>query len=307
MYFRHQTFLKLADCWLDDKAKFVKASTFATYRILIETHLKPFFGRRIITQISSADLQQFIDTKGAGDSLSPKSLRDIVIVFKMIMKYAYQNAYIKSADFLVKIPPQRRSKKIDTLTYREQRQLLVLLKQERGARNLGIFLSLFAGLRIGEVCALQWRDIDLENDFINVDKTLQRIYRAKNDTALQIGTPKTASSRRSIPLSGDLLKRLKEQRKEADYFVITGSSRPIEPRTYRNYFADLLRRAGVEPHRFHCLRHTFATRCIEFSSDCKTVSELLGHSTVNVTLDIYVHPNERQKRECIERVQQAVL
>ena len=160
-------------------------------------------------------------------------------------------------------------------------------------------------LRIGEVCALQWDDIDVASGVIHVGKTIQRIYLVDGQekyTELIIDKPKTKNSIRDIPMTRDLLSLIRPLKKivRGDYYVLTNSAAPTEPRTYRTYFNKLQKELGLPKMRFHGLRHSFATRCIESKCDYKTVSVLLGHSNISTTLNLYVHPNMEQKKKCID-------
>lgn len=162
-------------------------------------------------------------------------------------------------------------------------------------------------VRIGEVCALTWDDIDTDNGIIHIRKTIQRIYINDNGTKkteLLIDTPKTATSMRDIPMIKDLYDLLKPLKKVVrnDYYVLTNDAMPTEPRTYRNYYKKLLNTLNIPPIKFHGLRHSFATRCIESKCDYKTVSVILGHSDISTTLNLYVHPNYDQKKKCIDKM-----
>lgn len=163
-------------------------------------------------------------------------------------------------------------------------------------RNLRIYICLSAGIRIGEICALTWDDIDTENGVIYIRKTIQRIYIVENGyrhTELILDTPKTKISIRDIPMNKDLLKMLKPIKRIVNnrFFVLTNDIKPTEPWTYRNYYKKLLLELGIPELKFHGLRHSFATRCIESNCDYKTVSVILGHSNISITLNLYVHPN----------------
>ena len=178
-------------------------------------------------------------------------------------------------------------------------------------KNLGIYICLSTGLRIGEICALRWQDIDTESGVISIKQTIQRIYlieESERRTELVLDTPKTKNSIRDIPMTRDLIKLLKPLKKvvNATYFVLTNESKPTEPRTYRNYYKLFLKDLGISDLKFHGLRHSFATRCIESKCDYKTVSVLLGHSNISTTLNLYVHPNMEQKKRCIEQMSKAL-
>ncbi len=174
-------------------------------------------------------------------------------------------------------------------------------------RNLGVYICLSTGIRIGEICALTWDDIDTDTGIISVRKTVQRIYIIEQDckrTELLLDTPKTKNSIRDIPMTKDLLRILKPLKRlmNGSFFVLTNDTKPTEPRTYRNYYKKLIGDLNIPDLKFHGLRHSFATRCIESNCDYKTVSVILGHSNISTTLNLYVHPNLEQKRKCIERM-----
>ena len=187
----------------------------------------------------------------------------------------------------------------------QQRRLMRHLTENFTFLNLGILICLHTGLRIGEICALRWEDIDTDNGILQVLRTLERIYvlsDGNKHTELQLSTPKTRNSQREIPLTKDLLRFLKPFRKVVNpqFYILTNSPKPTEPRTYRNYYRHLLNSLNIPFIKFHGLRHSFATRCIESGCDSKTVSILLGHANISTTLNLYVHPNFDQKKRCID-------
>lgn len=161
------------------------------------------------------------------------------------------------------------------------------------------------------MCALTWEDIDTDNGVISVNRTIQRIYvieEGNRRTELILDTPKTKNSIREIPISKDLLKILKPFKKivNPSFFVLTNDVKPTEPRTYRSYYKNLMKELNMPKLKFHGLRHSFATRCIESNCDYKTVSVLLGHSNISTTLNLYVHPNMEQKKKAIEQMFKAL-
>jgi len=174
-------------------------------------------------------------------------------------------------------------------------------------KNLGVLICLCSGMRIGEICALTWEDIDTDNGVINIRRTIQRIYIIEDGirkTELLLDTPKTKNSIREVPMNKDLIKMLKPIKKIVNntFFVVTNDAKPTEPRTYRTYYKSLMDGLGMPKLKFHGLRHSFATRCIESKCDYKTVSVLLGHSNISTTLNLYVHPNLEQKKKAIEQM-----
>ena len=184
---------------------------------------------------------------------------------------------------------------------------MTYLNEEFDRNALGIALSLHTGIRIGELCALQWKDIDLTNRTITVRKTVQRIkcYGGKNKTKLVITEPKSASSARIIPIPDCLIVVLEKFKDNADKYVLSGKYSPVEPRTVQYRFASVLKKANLPSVHYHSLRHAFATNCISLGFDVKTLSEILGHSSVEITLNRYVHSSLDRKRACMDMVKWA--
>ena len=171
---------------------------------------------------------------------------------------------------------------------------------------MGILICLNTGLRVGEVCALRWENIDFETRRIHVEKTIERIYsKEENKTIVIIDTPKSITSVRTIPINSKLyniLKQIRGKSKKTD-FVLTGSSEHyVEPRNYQYYLKEILKRSKVKKYKFHTLRHTFATNFIEAGMDIKSLSEILGHADVSITLNIYVHSSDKAKRKYLEKI-----
>lgn len=296
------TFSKVAELWKADKKQYVKKSTYAAYCLLIQSHLLPELGEQ--EEVSEEDVQSFVNQK-LESGLSQKSVRDILVVLKMILRFGAKRGYWPSRQIDIIFPTERERQDIEVLTLANQRQLMSYVKEHFTFLNLGIFICLNAGLRIGEVCALQWDDIDVTAGVIRVSKTIQRIYLVDGDekyTELIIDKPKTKNSIREIPMTRDLLSLVRPLKKIVcgDFYVLTNAANPTEPRTYRSYFNKLQKELGLPKMRFHGLRHSFATRCIESKCDYKTVSVLLGHSNISTTLNLYVHPNMEQKKKCID-------
>ena len=296
------TFSKVAELWKADKKQYVKKSTYAAYALLIQSHLLPELGEQ--DEISEESVQSFVNQK-LESGLSQKTVRDILVVLKMILRFGAKRGYWPSRQIDIIFPTERERQDIEVLTLANQRQLMSYVKEHFTFLNLGIFICLNAGLRIGEVCALQWNDIDVASGVIHVGKTIQRIYLVDGQekyTELIIDKPKTKNSIRDIPMTRDLFSLIRPLKKivRGDYYVLTNSAEPTEPRTYRSYFNKLQKELGLPKMRFHGLRHSFATRCIESKCDYKTVSVLLGHSNISTTLNLYVHPNMEQKKKCID-------
>ena len=198
-------------------------------------------------------------------------------------------------------------KKLEVLSVANHKKILNYIQSHFSFPGLGIYISLSTGLRIGEICALKWSDINVYDGILTVNRTIERIYIIEGErkhTELVINTPKTKNSCREIPINKELLTMLKPLKKviNDDYYILTNDERPTEPRTYRNYYKRLMEKLDIPKLKYHGLRHSFATRCIEVGCDYKTVSVLLGHSNISTTLDLYVHPNMEQKKRCITKV-----
>lgn len=298
------TLREVACLWKKDKAQYVKRSTISAYSLILEKHILPAFGDRkcLIEQ----DVQHFVLQK-LQSGLSQKSVHDILIVLKMIQRFGTKNGYFSQQEWSIHFPTERVNRELAVLTIAQQKRVMQYVNENFTFRNLGIYICLSTGMRIGEVCALRWGDIDLSTETINVQRTLERIYVVDDEnrhTELVIGPPKTKNSIREIPISRSLMRMLKPFRKlmNDNYYVLTGESKPTEPRTYRNYYNKLMKQIGLPSIKFHGLRHSFATRCIESKCDYKTVSSILGHANIGTTLNLYVHPDREQKRRCIEQM-----
>ncbi len=303
-------FASIAQLWKADKRPYVKKSTYAIYCHLTNKYLIPRFGAE--TALKGDEVQEWVSQKLA-DGLSIKTMKDIALILRMIQKFGAQMGAWPSGELRVRFPrqtpPEGRAPSI--FTREDERLLLEQLRGRPTPRNIGLWLCLTTGLRIGEICALRWADVDLLAGTVRICHTLQRVFLSDGDVRediLLLGTPKSAASAREIPLGGDLLRVMRKAGRTArsDDYLLTGRPTPLEPRNYRAYYKRLLRRIGLPPYRFHALRHSFATRCIQSGCDCKTVSALLGHSSISTTLNLYVHPSLDDKRRCISLASKAL-
>ena len=301
-----KTIKEIADIWKEDKRQYVKQSTMAVYLLSLENHLLPVFGGKM--EVTEEEVQAFALDK-LNHGLSPKSIKDMLIVLKMVVRFGEKQGWLNHVEWKVKFPANQLKAALPILTKQHQKKLMDYLKDNFTFPNLGILVCLSTGLRIGEVCALKWSDINMDTGLLHVNRTIERIYIVDSDkphTEIVINTPKTKNSLREIPLSKELVRIFKSLMKvvNKDYYVLTNNTKPTEPRTYRNYFNKLLKQLDIPRLKFHGLRHSFATRCIESHCDYKTVSVLLGHADISTTLNLYVHPNEEQKRSCIDKMMQ---
>lgn len=299
-----KTIKEIADIWKEDKRQYVKQSTMAVYLLSLKNHLLPFFGGKM--EVTEDEVQAFALEK-LNHGLSQKSIKDMLIVLKMVVRFGEKQGWLNHVEWKVKFPANQPKATLPILTKTHQKKLMDYLKDNFTFPNLGILVCLSTGLRIGEVCALKWSDINMDTGLLHVNRTIERIYIVDSDkphTEIVINTPKTKNSLREIPLSKELVRIFRSLMKvvNKDYYVLTNNTKPTEPRTYRNYFNKLLKQLDIPRLKFHGLRHSFATRCIESHCDYKTVSVLLGHADISTTLNLYVHPNEEQKRSCIDKM-----
>ncbi len=299
-----KTIREIALAWKSDKQRYVKQSTYAAYALILENHILPCFGE--CEALSEKLVQEFVLQK-LETGLSVKTVKDVLIVLKMVMKFGVKNEWMPYCEWDIKYPTMEANKEIEVLTVAHHKKILDYIKQNFTFRNLGIYISLTTGLRIGEICGLKWSDVDADKGTITVNRTIERIYIVDGETKhteLVVNTPKTKNSCREIPMSKELLAMVKPLKKvvNADYYVLTNEDRPTEPRTYRNYYHKLMAKLDIPRLKYHGLRHSFATRCIESNCDYKTVSVLLGHANITTTLNLYVHPNMEQKKRCITKM-----
>lgn len=295
---------EIAVAWKEYKQPYVKRSTMAAYVLILEKHIIPFFGDS--EALNEKDVQAFVLQK-LENGLSTKSVKDILIVLKMVMKYGVKNEWMNYYEWDIKYPTISVNKKTEVLSVDNHRAILNYIQSHFSFNGLGVYISLSTGLRIGEICALKWGDINVTDGTITVSRTIERIYvidGEKKHTELVINTPKTQNSCREIPMSKELFDMVKPLKKVVndDFYVVTNDELPTEPRTYRNYYNRLMTKLGIPKLKYHGLRHSFATRCIEAGCDYKTVSVLLGHSNISTTLNLYVHPNMEQKKRCISKM-----
>ncbi len=301
------TFHEVTALWKADKRRWVKPSTYAVYVQITNKHILPFFDSITPEELSEEVIQRFADGLLA-QGLSIHSIRDVLMILKMILRFGEKRGAWPHILYEIHFPTTARSNEdVPVLSPIEQRKLLNYLQANFSFRNLGILICLYSGLRIGEISALQWKDLDIVTGEIHITKTIQRIWLSDGEEknySLSVGSPKTASSQRDIPICKDLMKIIRPLRKvmSDDFYVVSNGVDPLEPRYYRDYFRKLLSRLGIPPTRFHALRHSFATRCIESKCDYKTVSVILGHSSLATTMDLYVHPGFEEKRRCINRM-----
>lgn len=303
-------FNDLIEAFLIQKEYTVKYSTYVHYKDIIDVHIAPYFGNFQLGRLTAMHIEEFSSEKlkngkanGKG-GLSPKSVKDILSIMKSMLKYGVEKNLVKE-EVLSFEAPRVTVKPVETFTKEEITKIENYCIRSNEPYTTGILLCLYTGIRIGEICALRYDDIDLLNSYFTVSKTMMRVKETADSkkTVIRIDEPKTKTSIREIPLPEILRKKLLEQKLQTvceNAYVLTGNDNFLEPRTYYEKYQKFLKECGISPHSFHCLRHTFATVCIEKGFDPKTLSEILGHSDVKVTLGRYVHPSIQRKRDCMD-------
>ena len=290
--------------WFEEIKLYRKKSTIVKYKSQLDNHIIPFLGKYKINSISNADIMILVNTL-LESGLSTKTVSDIHSRIIAIHKFATLHDYsVKFTPNCVRIPQCKKS--IRTLSMAEEKRILSYINEHPDLTSLGILLCLFTGIRIGELCALMWNDISLSSQEISIKRTMQRLKRLDNDTNKRtyicIDEPKSISSIRIIPIPDNIMERLKKAY-TSNAYVLTGHPyRFVEPRTMENRFKTILKKCDIKNANYHTLRHSYATRCIEAGMDIKVLSEILGHSNVNITLNRYVHPSKEFKHENVKKL-----
>lgn len=298
---KYTKYKKYITYWLDKKNHYIKESSYANYISIINNQILPEIGEKRLLFINNQTIQNLI-LKKYYQNLSDKTIKGITSIIKISLKDAMKNRIIKYVNLDFSYPDNDLDKKIYTFNLQEQKRIIFYCLKKPTNKNIGILLTLYTGLRIGEICALKWKDVDFRKNTITVNKTIQRINYKENifgHSKIVITTPKTRNSNRIIPINNEFAKIIKAHKTNDESYILTGGKNYLEPRGLRNYFSRFTNKLRLSKLNFHSLRHTFATNCIAFGADYKTVSELLGHANVNITLNYYVHPGIYQKKKCI--------
>jgi len=299
----------LAD-WLTNYVKpSAKDKTYGRYSDIINHHLLPNLGEYELNDLTPIVVQRFITeltqngNLKTGKGLSANSVNSIITVIQGSMSTAHLLGFTDVYEMNKLKRPKTKEKQVECFSPAEQKIIEQVVLADRREKMKGIILCLYTGLRIGELMALEWNDIDFAKAELHVTKTCHD-SKNKNGTFCRItDAPKTENSRRVIPLPKQLLPMLKEMKKRSNSeLVITGNGKALSIRSYQRSFELLLKKNGI-PHRgFHAIRHTFATRAIECGMDIKSLSEILGHKNAVVTLNRYVHSLMEHKRSMMDKL-----
>lgn len=299
--------------WLLEQRRVVKQSTYSTYLRITDGHLLPWLADMRMDEIHSEYLKKFLQEKqqngrldGSG-GLAPKTVKDIAGILNAIFTFGVKKYNIKNpmtGCWNMKFAKSA----IDILSEKECRRFTKQIMENITCDNIGILISLYTGLRLGEICALSWENINWEHSIIQVRHTVSRVIwentgeeepeEKGRKTKLIVSSPKSISSTRDVPIPDFLVQPLLQLKAEGNGkgYLLTNGSKPMDPRTYQNHFKRYLRQTGIREIHFHSLRHTFATNCVILDFDIKTLSEILGHANTSITLEKYVHSSLYRKQ-----------
>ncbi len=304
------TLAELLRCWLENIEVRLKGGTRTKYSNLINAQIIPCIGHMKVSEITTASINAFLNDRlqrgrldGKG-GLSGSYVRSISLVLSSALKYAVSEELCAPLKNKISKPNIVKSE-LQILSLNDQRLLEKRIMNDLSPTSIGILISLYTGLRIGEVCALMWSDICFSTSTLSVRHTVSRVKAQCGDlkTVLILDEPKTVSSKRIIPIPSPLLPILYEYRgKSKSAYVVSDKDDFVSPRTFESRFHRILKNCHINDLNFHALRHTFATRCIEAGVDVKSLSEILGHSNVSITLNTYVHSSLEMKKTQLEKL-----
>lgn len=291
---RDATVGRLSAIFLEDMEGSVKPSTLACYRRNIQCHILPALGARVAAEVTAAEINDYIQQ--LQEDYSPKLVREIGGLLLRIVGMAGVG-YGEDVTL-----PKVRQKAVEVFTEPELKQMGQVILRRPDRTGLGVLLTAYTGLRLGELCGLQWQDVDVGAGLLHIQRTVERIAQIGGGTCLTVQPPKTENSERWIPIPKEMLRMLKPETKQPDSYLLTGGEIVPDPRAMQYRYKALLERCGVRYRNFHCLRHSYATRCVERGVDVKSVSELLGHADVRTTLRLYVRSSMDYKRRAVEGI-----
>ncbi len=299
---------ELFDGWLKSCCSGeVKPSTFENYHSCMKNYVIPFFTHDNGKKLTVTSTERFVNYIKENAMLSDSYKRKILIIFKTALRTILKGTAEYASILQIISLPKAANSEILVFSVKEQRlfENTILMSGEK--RDLGMLLCLYTGIRLGELCALKWSDIDIEAGVMSISRTVSRsknFCEGGNKTTLLTGTPKSQKSNRKIPLPDFLLKlccEWKSTSADEHCFILSGGETPLDPRSYQKRYKKIMSCAGVKYRKFHAIRHTFATRALELGVDIKTLSEILGHSNVSITLNTYAHSLLEQKKIAIDK------
>lgn len=302
------------DEWLEFIRPRVKESTYIRYMNHVNKHIKPHLGNILVSRLGTACVEEFVSgllregkLNGVG-GLSPKTVSDIMMVVRESFRYSASHGIDPRCN-LEHLVIKKENREMRVLSRYEEHAFVSVLKEDTDRAKAGMLLALYTGIRLGELCALRWKDVSVDEGIVSVSSTMQRLQKSgelfpgERRTHIVTTTPKSSAARRLIPIPAFVANILEDFRSHGNTYLLTGKgTRFAEPRMMQYRFKKYVKLSGIRDANFHALRHTFATRCIEAGVDVKSLSEILGHASVKITLDKYVHSTIEQKRMNMERL-----
>lgn len=290
-----------ATCWLTEIQDQLKPSTYVSYTNKMIKHILPFLGDIPLQSITTVNLNDWI--KKIEEHLSPNSVRIVYQVLMSCCTAAVKRELIVDNPCKYVVLPKKTPNNIHAITSEDQAKL----KEKAAAhpKGLAIILALETGMRIGEIAGLKWEDIDFSESILTVQRTIQRIQVVNGlnrKTQIIEGTPKSITSKRTIPFSENVNQLLSKQKQKSNGDFVLGGNKPAEPRLISNWLKKICQSFHFANIRFHQLRHSFATRCLEKGVNIATISALLGHHSTKMTLDVYVNSFMSEKRKAINLI-----
>ena len=293
---------KVLELWLNSKTN-IKVQSKLNYEYLISKYIKDNIGKIKVVEISKEDIKNFYML--IRNKIAISTQKKLIYIIKSSLIYAYNNKFCDYID-LSEIKFKPTNKTIFILSKEEQNVLELKLREKINIRKVCLLLCLYTGIRIGEVCGLKWEDIDFSNKSLIIRKTIIRIKNKDTNknvkTILIESTPKSETSKRIIPIPNFIIEILNKFKQNDNYFLLSNSEKLYDPRYLEAFYVRILKKCHIKNNKFHTLRHTFATRSIESKMDIKTLSEILGHASVEITLKLYVHPTYEMKKASIENL-----
>ncbi|MBO0452075.1 tyrosine-type recombinase/integrase [Candidatus Enterococcus murrayae] len=302
-----ERFEEWAGEWLNEVQEEVKPSTLSSYHYKLTKYIYPTIKEVPLNELTLETGKHLL--KDLQQQLARSTVQVIFRILNKCLNRARKRGKIHANPFSELKIPKTKHKKTRALTLTEQKRMMTIASKEKKGYGIPVLLALHSGMRIGEIAALQWSDIDFETNLITVTHTYQRIptIEAQKKTQLILTDSKTEASVRVIPISKKLRSLLLQQRKRAKgNFVFTANGQPCEPRLLTYHFHRIREKAKLANVHFHQLRHTFATRCLEANKDISSVSALLGHASTQMTLDTYVDAMLEQRYRVIEEMTQLI-
>lgn len=290
---------KWVENWIE-KQKQIKLTTKTMYYSHLRNHIEGTIGKIKLKNIDENIVQKFVNDLST--KYSPRTVHAIFSMLRSALNEAKRRKYISDVCSFVRLPKVRK-KSIRVLTKDEQKRLENVISTSNNRYDIGILICLYTGIRIGELCALRWENIDLRNTTITIDKTVQRVRNANSNskTKINFDSPKSQSSSRTIPIPSFLGQKLMKYKRDKGY-ILRDNGKFTDTRNISRRFKQLLQQADIDEVNFHILRHTFSTRALELGFDAKTLSEILGHSSVTTTLNLYAHVLPEHKKKEMEKL-----